>query len=74
MHTLRTGHEIHERLFLATSASGTERTESKVTRSAVNEDRTKNHPVSKADSLNEFLNKSACCPQKNYTLAWNDRY
>lgn len=26
MHTLQTGHEIHERLLLATSASGTERT------------------------------------------------
>lgn len=30
MHTLQTGNEIHERLFLATSASGTERTGPKI--------------------------------------------
>jgi len=43
MHTLQTGHEIHEiheRLLLATSASGTNRTRAKFVRSAVSEKQT----------------------------------
>lgn len=40
MHTQQTGHEIHERLLLATSAPGTERTESQVIKSAMSEEKT----------------------------------